>query len=82
MIYRIRLFVVVHVFAQFLCERTHLLQPLVALGLGIEVAKPLAALSDKPLPRKHHPRKHVHEILCLGGCNVNRHLRDWSHFEA
>ena len=39
MIYRIQSFVVVHVFAQFLCERTYLLQPLVALGLGIEVAE-------------------------------------------
>ena len=32
-------FAVVHVFTQFLYERTHLLQPLVALGLGIEVTE-------------------------------------------
>lgn len=32
-------FVVVHVFVQFLCKRTHLLQPLVALGLGVELAE-------------------------------------------
>lgn len=31
--------VLVHVFVQFLCKRTHLLQPLVALGLGVELAE-------------------------------------------